>query len=253
MRRLLLAGCLLLQLAPFCWAPTQPQADELRNVRIATDLDRGNLPLTSALSLLGAMVKGGYVLFGVELKTTNGAEPLVNLHAEIDSTLEEALDSILHQLPGYRYELAPSHIVHIFPTGALQDPDNPLNIRVRELDLKGARPNSLLNHPADYIPELDAFLHPPVPGGPQQSGYAGHGFEANEPKITLSLRDVTVRQVLDAVSASMELFPAPYSPLGWVYSYEPKTSSSPSVHTWAPLSSVPWDWREQAAKERNHK
>ncbi len=249
MRRLLAAGCLILALALCGRAPTQAQADELRLMRIRADLDHTNLPLTSALGFLGAMVKGGYVLFGVELKTTNGTEPLVNLHAALDSTLEEALDSIMDQLPGYRFELVPAHIVHIFPAGADKDPANPLNIRVRKLDLNGVKPQTFLSHPADYIAELDAFLHPPAPGAPQPSGYSGHGFEANEPKITLSLRDATVRQALDAVSASMENFPPPYSPLGWVYSFEPKTASGSSLHTWAPLSSVQWDWREQAATQ----
>lgn len=73
-------------------------------------ITRSNLALSQALGTIGAYVQGDYVLFGVELHTKDGNEPLVSVNLPPNSRLADGLRQILDQVPGYKYEvISPQH------------------------------------------------------------------------------------------------------------------------------------------------
>jgi hypothetical protein len=216
-----------------------------------TSLVRTNIPLSKALSEIGVKVRGGYVLFGIELLLRDGKEPNVNLNLEPGSTLGTALKQVFDQLPDCRFEVVSDHLVNVFPVGAKRDPKDPLNLRLTRFDAVAAHPDHIIAKPDDLIPELRALLTPKRPMTSEGYGYADKPLISMGPTATFHLRNVTVRDILNAASEATEQYPAKRSPLGWVYSFSPD-SKSPlgGIHSWGVHWSVPANWKEEAAKGR---
>ncbi|MFQ5664111.1 MAG: hypothetical protein ACE5HL_09780 [Terriglobia bacterium] len=216
-------------------------------------LVRENIALTEALAEVGVRVREGYVLFGIEVHLKEGKEPTVRLELEPGSTLGDALRQIFRQLPNYRFEIAGERLINIYPVGAKEDPDDILNVHVARFDVVDEQPSSLLSRPKDFIPELKDRLTPERTGPPRPSGYFGVVPTGTGPTVTVHLRNVTVRQILNAVTEAMEEFPPDYMPVGWVYSFEGDPASPiGGEHSWMFHWSVPSSWKEEAAKSRNN-
>jgi hypothetical protein len=72
--------------------------------------------------------------------------------------------------------------------------------------------------------------------------------QVGEPGVTLQLRNVTVREILNAVAEATEKFPHSFYPLGWAYLFEPSSSPvSKDQHSWRALSSAPRNWKDGSA------
>jgi hypothetical protein len=220
------------------------EADLLGLPLFPVPLVRQNVPLTQALSDVGAYVRNGYVLFGVELRLKDGKEPTVNVNLKPGSTLGDGVRQVLQQAPGYTFEIVSEHLINIYPVGANQDPGDLLNLRVPRFDAVNAQPGDILTHPEMFIPELEARLVRRRPGEP--SGVCGTFLPGVGP-ATLHLRGVTVRQILNAATKATEKFPAERPPLGWACTFKADpTLPAGGVYTWDVHWSVPHDWKTQA-------
>jgi hypothetical protein len=203
--------------------------------------------LTTALSDLGPLVRGGYVLFGVEVRVSDSGGPLVKIDPNHCGTLGDAVRQILVGAPDYRYDFASRHLINIFPAGAKQDPRDVMNTRVARFDVVDAQPDEILQHPGDFIPELKTRLMAGV--GQQYPTNNLEWLRSAGPTISLHLRNVTVRDILNAVTEATEQFPANYSPMGWAYSFQSNPSlPGGGIHTWSWLWSAPHDWKNQSEK-----
>jgi hypothetical protein len=156
---------------------------------------------------------------------------------------------ILRQVADYKYEISGEHLINIYPSGAKRDPENPLNTRVKHFEVVNEQPSSLLTAPQLFFPELAHRLTPPTPpraGPPQPTGHGGVIMRGMGPAVTVRLRSVTVRQVLNAITQATEQFPPQYSPVGWVYSFQ-RDPASPigGVHSWMWLLSAPHGWKQE--------
>jgi len=210
-----------------------------------------HIALTQALGLVGVYVQDGYILFGLELRSKDGQEPIVSVDLPSDSHLEDGLRQIMNQIPGYQYEVVSPHMINIYPVGAKKDSADLLNTPVPKFDAVNVDPTQVLTGPAGFIPELAVRLKPETSAGPQPSGTVGDTFEAvNAPKVTLHLTNTTVRQILNAASEAMEQFPPDRQPIGWTYMFQPDPASpvAGGKHSWAFLFSAPNNWKKQAAK-----
>lgn len=207
-------------------------------------ITRNNLALSQALGTIGAYVQGGYVLFGVELRTKDGNEPLVSVNLLPGSHFGDGLDQILAQIPGYEYKLVSKHMINIYPIGAETDSKDLLNMPVPRFDAISMDPTQILTSPTEYIPELEARLHPRTPAQPY--GYGGLTVRSNVPPVTLHLKNTTVRGILNAASEAMEEFPAQYQPVGWAYLLQPDPSlPAGGKHSWMFIFSAPKNWKQQ--------
>lgn len=149
-------------------------------------ITRNNLALSQALGTIGADVQGGYVLFGVELHTKDGNEPLVSVNLPPGSHLGDGLRQIMVQIPGYEYKLVSEHMINIYPSGAERDFKDLLNTPVPQFDAISVDPIQILTSPSEYIPELAARPQPRMSAQPY--GYGGVRTRSNVPAVTLHLR-----------------------------------------------------------------
>jgi len=214
------------------------------------------VPLTEALRVIGLDLKGGFVSFGVDI--SGETEPEVDINMS-DTTLVDALQRITSQIPGYTSEFVSEHVVEIYPAKDRADPDDPLNLSIREFSVKDVPATTIFTLPSQYIPELGTYLSKGHDDRKDGSG-PGCGYFVSEmksddaPGITLSLAGRTVRQILDAVAEADAVLPAltssqrlrPY-PVGWVHRRR-NDAKLGLVHTWSAMSFAPHDWKQYVAK-----
>src|SRR5260370_7585896 len=85
-------------------------------------ISRDNTTLTQALGVVGAYVQDGYVLFGLELLSKDGQEPVVTVNLLPNSHFEDGLRQIMAQIPGYGDEIISDHMFNTFPAEPKQNP-----------------------------------------------------------------------------------------------------------------------------------
>lgn len=212
-------------------------------------LVRQHVPLTKALSDVGVQLREGYVLFGVEVYLPDGQEPTVNLDLLPGSTLGTALDQIVGQLPNYRFVVRSDHLINFYWTGANNDPKYLLNLRVGRFDVSGQDAASILFHPELFIPDLNQALIGQTNVIPKPGGYIGIGplFSSGGPKVSVHLRDVTVREILNAVSlTALANTPANQGPVGWICLFDPHAEArGQKAYSWHVHWSVPLGWKPE--------
>ncbi|HEV2247600.1 MAG TPA: hypothetical protein VGW37_13175 [Terriglobia bacterium] len=240
---LLLLCCGVVSQGPATSETVEPP---LLHLRVPGPIVRSKIPLTRALSEVATRLEGGYVLFGVQVRLTDGNEPSVNLDVPAETTLGAVLQDVLRQLPGYRLELVSQHLANIYPAGAKNDPNDALNLRIDRFDVSDRPPDVIMNLPAMFMPALAERLAqrksgPPLPVEPPTEWLEGVG-----PKVTLHLHDLTVREILNRVSEASEELPAKYLPVGWVASLSPDPALATGwAYSFRLFTTVPSEWKPQ--------
>jgi hypothetical protein len=214
---------------------------------------RRHLPLMQALATIGVSVAEGYVLFGVEIRHEHGAEPVVDLALQPGANVEDELRRLFEQLPQYSFTAKSNHFVSIYPKAAMTDPDDPLNLRVKRFDVDGAQAGLIFTWPELFVPELKEKLTPGSTKAPNPKHVDLYvGPVAVGPLVTLHLRNVTVREILDAASQATEGAAFPEAPLGWSFAFDPKSISAGGVVYWRLFMTLPHNWGEQARRMGTH-
>ena len=241
---LLFAAIIALGLRPRSVAGSS-QAPTLNAVLRYRALFVRGIPLTEALRTIGADVEKGYISFGVEVYVTAGKEPVVDLDVPPGASVDDVRRQLSRQLPQYEFDIVSPHLVSVCPKVAMRDPKDPLNIRVLRFDANGEAAGAILTWPERFIPELRQRT------GSQGGADNKHidlyvGPVAVGTAVKLSLRNVTVRQILCAVSEATEDTGPKDVPLGWEYSFDPQMMFKPgAVQSWRLLMTFPHNWAEQ--------
>lgn len=199
---------------------------------------------TNALNSGALAMRSHFMTFGIELADGDyPVEPMVVSGPPRDGTVGEYLDDLFRQLPAYEYEVVSEHTVSVYPRGAKEDPNDILNFRIPKFDIDGVHAGTILGFPAMFIPELRAKLAPPTPGKPQIFIYAGPVPPG--PKITLHLRNATVREILNAATVATENPEGDGRddyPIGWIYRTSTRTGEKKP--NWGVFLSLPPNWKE---------
>jgi hypothetical protein len=205
--------------------------------------------LRDALGQLGACVSGGYVLFGLEETLRDGKQPVVDLDVKPGATVGTALKQIIRRLPPYEIEVVSGHLVNLLPKGAKKDPENPMNLRIPSCNFEDVGLDTVLGAPRDVIPALDRALTPKPEPGKRVIRLYVQGFNPSATPVTLHLKNVTVRDILNAAALASEKSFSHSAPLGWVYTFDPaKPLTSGYRYTWATLNSLPYGWKDRMRK-----
>lgn len=255
-RRLSRTGLLLLLLllciavrstTPRSWASSRA-GPSLSARTGSAPLKARQVPLTQALKMLAVNLERDYILFGGEVYRDEGKEPLVDVDIPPYSDAEEGLRRIFAQLPPYTFAVLSQHLVSVYPKKAIDDPTDPLNLKIRSFDVEGQRAGLILTWPERFIPELKARTS----SSASEDEKTHHidiyvGSVAGGPTVTLHLKDVTVRQILNAVSEATEKSVPREEPMGWVYSPAARSPSGKGeVEYWRLFMTLPHNWLEQA-------
>lgn len=147
-----------------------------------------------------------------------------------NTTVGEILHRLCEKDSRYEYRPVEGQMVDVFSKGSLDNPDDLLNIKVREYRVDApAWPGGVIATIAQDVPELRELLERKKqewlkkrgasPGGTPGSLLSGNGIP---PRFVLHLKNVTVRQILNAISLeSVRMFKAGkvYAPSGWEYDF----------------------------------
>ena len=205
------------------------------------------MTFTDALKAGAMALRSHFLNFGIELADRDSvAEPVVFSAPPQGGTVGEYIENIFDQVPTYEYEIVSQHTVSVFPRGAKDDPHNILNLRVPRFDVQDQHAGWILGFPSMFIPELDARLFPPTPGKQHKQHITMFiGPVPQGPKVTVHLRDVSIREILNAVSVATERpkgdgrDDAPY---GWIYrSTTPAGEKKPYFGV---IATLPPNWRD---------
>jgi hypothetical protein len=208
------------------------------------------VPLTTALGQLGTRVQGGYVLFGIDLRSN--PEPQVELTVSEPTPLGAVLSQIVGQVEGYRFQAISEHVIDVYSIKEWSDPGDILNIRVGEFTVTNVPAMNIFSKPTTYIPQLKEYL---LRGKTIQAcGSIGPGLSSEGPGISLTLHGATIREILNATAeadASLAAHVQRHNlPTGWIHKIENDTHGQP-VNAWSFLSSVPHDWERYAPPTQN--
>lgn len=138
---------------------------------------------------------------GVVWVRTPAAMPGVNLSKK-DATVQEIIQSLLKTQPEYTMT-AKSGLVHIFAPGLVPDRENFLTLNVPEFEVHNQVVELAERRLGDIV---RATVSPPkpVPGGTRGGTGGSLAVEVGDPELTLSLQDVTVEDVLDALTLASD-------------------------------------------------
>lgn len=231
-----------------CWPVDHtPAENQILKVHLfPTPFKDEAICFTCALGEIGVRLQGGYVLFGVEMREKGGKEPTVDLNVAEGATLGEALLDVLRQMPGYKMQVISDHMIDIYPQGARDDPKDALNLHVKKFDFVDDRPSTLLGYPQAYIAELAKLLVQRSKGPPYPVEYPGFMLiNGLEPRATLQLQNVTVRQILNAASEAAQAFPADHPPLCWSSTFHADSAwAVGGTYSWRAFACVPRNWKD---------
>lgn len=162
------------------------------------------------------------------------------------ATLGETVRRLCQTDPRYEYRVIEGHMINaslrgsmieIFPKGALEDANDLLNMKVRHYraDKRNAGSIQAIEDIAQDAPELREFLYQKAKDWSMKTGVwpgsPGSSISSNmpPPPFVLELHNVTVRQILDAISLkSVQQFKEGknYGPVGWEYDFVIKPDAS---------------------------
>lgn len=200
--------------------------------------------LTQALGEIGLRIQDGFTSFGVVFVAP---EPVVEVYLPEATSLDDAVQRIVSQVPGYAYEAVSAHLIDVYPSSVRSDPKDPLNLRVANVRLAGIPAMDLFANPARYIPELKSWRDKDKPL--QGCGSLGPGLGSESSAgIELDLHNVTVKQILDAVavadSSLLELTSRrTQPPVGWVLRWQTDPATGKQKDEWSFMVTVPRNWR----------
>lgn len=244
---------LLLLLLPIrCVGPLEGQQITLDAQMGSEALVRPKIPLSQALRTVSIEVQKGYLSYGAEIYLTGGREPIVNLALQPNSTAQAVLREIFDQLPEYRFRILSDHFVSIYPKAAITDPNDPLNLKIDRFDVSGEKAGLILTWPERFIPKLKARLTPPS----ERVGHEKHidlyvGPVAGGTDIALHLENVTVREILNAVSGFTQREGLNGTPLGWLYAFDPASNAKVGyVQYWRCMINLPHNRTQQLHNDK---
>ncbi len=155
-----------------------------------------------------------------------------------NATVGQVIQRLCQADARYEYDVIEGKMLAVHPQNSATEPDDLLNIQVRDYKLDaniGA--DQAIEHIDQDAPELRTFLREKLDEWTRRTGkslgFPGSIMSGNmpAPRLTLHLHDVTVRQILDAISLkSIEMFqqgpayspkgmPLKTAPTGWEYDF----------------------------------
>jgi hypothetical protein len=151
-----------------------------------------------------------------------------------NATVEEILTALCKNDSRYVYAISDSRVIQVHPRNSSTDPPDLLNLPVHDFSVEETMtPAAVISRIGELAPELSSYL-----ADKKRDYYAQRGILPSspgalmhgnmDPQLKIHLRDVTVRQILNAiVSYSYELYETAkpdwtgnkQAPTSWIYDF----------------------------------
>lgn len=214
-----------------------PVADA--QVVLTRDIDLDKVDIQTAIDHIGSSLDKP-VLFGIEIYATRSV-PTITLQLYKGEALESVLSAFIKQLPGHLFEVRDTNFVRIY--SATQS-SWVMEFIVPELRLKNEPPGNFIRNPRNYIPELDAKIKKEA--GISCSGM-GPGLGDSGAGVTGSFRNLSLRELLTAVSLESFRQKSVLLPLGWLFTHVLNDDGT-YQDRFAALRSMPRGWKRNEIK-----
>ncbi|MBI1746220.1 MAG: hypothetical protein HYR55_06495 [Acidobacteria bacterium] len=136
--------------------------------------------------------------------------------------VKDILEYLIHADPRYTYEIAECNIINIYPKNSKNNPEDLLNIKISEFEIRQYDLYNAITHIAQIAPELRAYLQKMLkPGGVPGSNIRGE-MDSLRPKFSLKLTNLTVRDILNKIAEQSSLINSgnrDFPPIGWIYEF----------------------------------
>ena len=137
-----------------------------------------------------------------------------------DATVEKALQDIVHAQPGYEVELR-NAVMHVRPRDMIPDKENFLSLRVSRIEVHKEVAETASARLAELVNLEVTPPKPPAAGQVKGGVLFEQGVEVGDPRISISLKDVTVEGVLDSISLA-----SPFKV--WIVTFAPAGDLTPT-------------------------
>ena len=150
--------------------------------------------LPSALATVGGEFRIPMVIEWIEEPEGNDVEASVPV-----GTVGDLIRAVVDSRPGYGLENS-NGLIHVFNQQFLDDPENFLNVEVQSFE-ETRQPASLTGRDLLTLVRRTVSPPPPPPPGRRPGGIGfSQAVSVDEPLVTVTLKDATVRQALEALT-----------------------------------------------------
>jgi hypothetical protein len=166
------------------------------DVKLHTSVHNYQLQAGNLVEALTRVATDFNIPMGIEWVNTSSARVKINLSFK-DATVEQVLNSIVSGQPSTKIVIK-SGIIHVFMPGLVPDRENPLKLTINKFEVHDVPTEaaSLQLHET-----VKRTLFSPKPQQGFRGGVAGSGASnLDDPKISVTLRNATVEDVLDALA-----------------------------------------------------
>ncbi len=124
--------------------------------------------------------------------------PAVFKHTWTHATLHQVVDTIVASHPGYDSAIK-NGVLRVFPRGDLDDKSSFLNLKIDEFEVKNEIAGKSIRRLHRVVKEIVSPPPPSLPGGGEAWSF---GSNADDQPVSFTLKNVTVRDVLDRLTLS---------------------------------------------------
>ncbi|HYK88555.1 MAG TPA: hypothetical protein VE398_07280 [Acidobacteriota bacterium] len=187
---------LLLQTHPMPPAASGTQQNENLDAKLQMKVNSYQLEVNNFVEALARVASDFQIPMGIQWVNAPAAKARLTFSWK-DSTVRGILEAIVKTQPGYKIVVR-TGVVHISSSDLVPDHENPLNLRIKEFEVHNV-PAELASRQLHEI--VRRTIVPPQPQQGLRGGVAGSGFaNIDDPKISVTLKDATVEDVLDALA-----------------------------------------------------
>lgn len=173
------------------------EESHLLQAKLQTTLDNYTLNEDTFLQAL-TKVAGQFELpMGIVWIKNQKTSPRIN-RRWTHVTLYQVMKTLVGSQPGYDFEVK-NGVVRVFPHGDLEDKKSFLNIKIDEFEVKN-EVAGWTNHRLHVL--VKRIVSPPPPSPPGAGEAWSFGSNADDRPVSFTLKNVTVRDVLDRLTLS---------------------------------------------------
>ena len=167
------------------------------DVQLETRVENYSLAADDFVQALLKIADEYKISMGIAWVKTPSALPKIKISRH-EVTIRDVIQTVATAQPGYTFATT-GGLVHVFAAGLVPGRENFLNVRVSDFEASNQKVEVVGGRLGDVV---RASMSPPKPYTPGRSGGTAGSLltEVGDPDLTLHLRDVTVEDILDALT-----------------------------------------------------